>query len=796
MHTPTVPSIECYIPHSPTAPHTADMLAQQPLVAGAHILPQGMVPCQSVCLSHIAHHATAPYVLLYTGVLPLQLGYRALERIHAVARDTQATFLYADHHILTPQGQRQAMPLVDCQTGSVRDDFDTGSLILLHTHALSQFAEQHPQPQYRWAALYALRLYALRHCMPVHIAESLYTQVQTDTRLSGEKQFDYVDPSNRQRQAEMERAATHHLHAIGAWLHPREAMPIDTSKGQFDVEATVVIPVRNRVRTIADAIHSALEQHTTFPFNVMVVDNHSTDGTTQAIQAIAHPSLVHICPTRTDLGIGGCWNVAVHHPQAGRYVVQLDSDDLYSSPHTLQRIVDTFRSQQAGMVIGSYRICDFQLTTLPPGLVDHSEWTERNGRNNALRINGLGAPRAFYTPLLRSLDLPNTSYGEDYAIGLAISRYYRIARIWDELYLCRRWEGNSDAALTPERVNQNNWYKDKLRTTEILARQVLVRRRSTPIDNRQVAHFVTTERQAWPQADEHHRALAEQVHTRHLQGPNFCLQLQHNPARIVSTGASLQAAHIQARPCFLCAKNRPTEQHALPALGHLDVLVNPFPILPGHLTIATRSHRPQNVAMLFPHLPQLAQMLPQYVFFYNGPRCGASCPDHAHLQGGLQQAVPLVRHFSPAHLHPTRVPQLYSLGAHPCPALVIRSQAGHPTFALARRILRALPQEMEPAEVGHTEVYGHAEPGVNLLCWCQQNDIYTVVFPRRRHRPTSYPTPMVSPGALDMAGLVVCPRQSDFSSLTLAQATALLQEVAITPQQMQQVIARLEGEPQ
>ena len=309
----------------------------------------------------------------------------------------------------------------------------------------------------------------------MHLNEYLYTEKETDTRASGVKQFDYVNPANRDVQIEMEQAATSHLTDIGAAIDPSGYITPDFDEQHFDVEASVVIPVRNRERTIIDAVKSALSQETDFDYNVIVVDNHSTDNTTALLSGVDDPKLIHIIPGRTDLGIGGCWNLGVHHPLCGRFAVQLDSDDLYSSPSTLQTIVDKFRRERCAMVIGSYRMTNFQLETLPPGVIDHKEWTDTNGHNNALRINGLGAPRAFFTPLLRKIRVPNTSYGEDYALGLAFSREYRIGRIYDVLYLCRRWEGNSDAALSIEKQNQNNSYKDSLRTLEIRKRQALLR---------------------------------------------------------------------------------------------------------------------------------------------------------------------------------------------------------------------------------------------------------------------------------------------------------------------------------
>ena len=401
------------------------------------------------------------------------MGYRAIERMLRTAIEGGADFVYS-HRYVAKQGEILAVPTNEYQEGSVRDDFDFGPLMLIRTETLRRFLAAGPE-EMSHAAFYQLRLYISRAGRMAHINEYLYTECELDTRASGEKQFDYVDPRNRQIQIEMERACTAHLKAIDAFVDYRRLKTIDTADGDFPYEATVIIPVKNRVRTIGDAIRSVLSQETDFPFNLIVVDNHSTDGTGDIISqlSIVNCQLSIITPSRTDLGIGGCWDLAIRHPQCGRYAVQLDSDDLYSDTDTLQRIVDTFRRERCAMVVGSYRLCNFALETLPPGIIDHREWTEENGMNNALRINGLGAPRAFYTPVIRKIGFPNVSYGEDYAVGLAISREYRLGRIYDPIYLCRRWEGNSDAALSPERVAAHNHYKDSLRTQEIRTRVLL-----------------------------------------------------------------------------------------------------------------------------------------------------------------------------------------------------------------------------------------------------------------------------------------------------------------------------------
>lgn len=425
----------------------------------------------SATMRLITAQATADYALLYLKQSPLTLGYQAIERMLQVAEATDASMVYADHYSVEG-GKTVKHPVIDYQLGSIRDDFDFGSVVLLNVKTLKDFAVQQGSDDYQFAGWYALRLFLSRQGKVFHLNEFLYTEEENDLRTIGEKQFDYVNPRNREVQIEMEQAATKHLSALNALVDTKLYTHPDFSEGHFPVEASVVIPVFNREKTVRDAVLSALSQRTDFPFNVIVVDNHSTDKTTEILDALASDDrLIHLIPERTDLGIGGCWNYAINDSHCGRFAVQLDSDDLYSSENTLQTIINAFHEQQAAMIVGSYRMCDFDLNTLPPGLISHSEWTEDNGCNNALRINGLGAPRAFFTPLARKLQFPNTSYGEDYAMGLAFSRRFRIGRIYDELYLCRRWGGNSDAVLSIEKVNANNLYKDQLRTIEVLARQ-------------------------------------------------------------------------------------------------------------------------------------------------------------------------------------------------------------------------------------------------------------------------------------------------------------------------------------
>ena len=417
----------------------------------------------------IAERAQGDFILLITKQTELRWVNYGLERMEVVARDTAAAMVYADHFQLCGDKLTEA-PVIDCQCGSLRDDFDFGSVLLVSVPALKEAAAGMSESAYEYAGLYDLRLRLSRVGDLVHIGEFLYYEVETDNRKSGEKQFDYVDPRNRKVQIEMEAACTDHLKAIGAWLAP-EFAPVDLSEGDFEYEASVVIPCKNRVRTIGQAIASALAQETTFAYNVIVVDDNSTDGSVDEILSLKDdPRLVYIAQDPSYHAIGGNWNAAIHHPKCGRFAIQLDSDDVYHDGTTLQKFVDAFYAQNCAMVIGTYQITDFKMNVIPPGIIDHREWTPDNGRNNALRINGLGAPRGFFVPVLRSINFPTTQYGEDYAVGLRISRDWQIGRIYDVVYDCRRWEGNSDAALDIAKTNANNFYKDKLRSYELKAR--------------------------------------------------------------------------------------------------------------------------------------------------------------------------------------------------------------------------------------------------------------------------------------------------------------------------------------
>lgn len=753
----------------------------------------------SATIKAISNASKAEYILISQKASPVTLGMLSLERMIRVATDTGAAMVYSDHYSIT-QEKVEKHPAIDYQIGAIRDDFDFGQLLLIRKDLLDAYIANESR-DYKFAALYALRLFLSRQGEIFHINEYLYTEEEADTRKSGEKQFDYVNPRNREVQIEMEIAATHHLDCINAKVDTSTRLEPDFNEQDFSIEASVVIPVFNRERTIADAVNSALNQHTTFPFNVIVVDNHSTDNTTKILQDIESDNLVHIIPTRNDLGIGGCWNVAINDERCGRFAVQLDSDDLYSSPNTLQRIVDAFYKQKAAMMIGAYRMCDFDLNTLPPGIIDHREWTDENGPNNAIRINGLGAPRAFFTPLIREIGFPNTSYGEDYALGLAFSRRYRIGRIYDELYLCRRWGGNSDAALSIDRVNANNLYKDRLRTMEIIARQKANKGEDNHTISNPVTRFFNRQLSLWEEAQTRYSALKD------VQTKDFgSLKLQYNPARIVSTGAKMDKQTLKKRPCFLCKDNRPKQQmtHILTddkGNALFELLVNPFPILPMHFTIPSVNHEPQAIGKRFGEIHRILNNYHDLMVFYNGPRCGASAPDHMHLQAGTSGITPLQQAWKRLSMTMQSLytlsdsEGLYYITDYLCPVFAIKCK----TADGGKKLFKHLYKAMTSVSLnGSTEAKEGEEPMMNIISWREANDFISIIVPRSKHRPECYFAEgdnnyMISPGALDMAGLIITPRSHDYERLTEETARSIISEVGITTALADCIIAEVKN---
>ena len=736
----------------------------------------------------IAENTDADYVMICTRHTTIGWGNNTLERFLRVADDTDAVMVYADHYKMV-EGKMEKHPVIDYQSGSLRDDFDFGSLWCIKAQALADYIAQPDREEYQFAALYDLRLYLSRVGEIFHLNEFLYSEAELDTRKSGEKQFDYVNPRNREVQIEMEKACTQHLGKVGALIDTTFYRQPDFGEQDFEYEASVIIPVFNREKTVADAVKSALGQKANFKFNVIVVNNHSTDRTGEILDELKADNLIQIVPERTDLGIGGCWNEAINSSFCGKFAVQLDSDDLYSSPKTLQKIVDAFYKQKAAMIIGSYRMCDFDLNTLPPGLIDHKEWTDENGCNNALRINGLGAPRAFFTPLVRQIQFPNTSYGEDYALGLAFSRRYRIGRIYDELYLCRRWGGNSDAALSVEKVNANNLYKDRLRTMELKARQHMLQGKADIMEDSSISRFFNRQLEVWTDARHRFRDL-KHVETRQLSDQ---LKLQWNPARIVSTGAKIDKKTLGERPCFLCDKNRPKEQMSKQIDEKFHLLVNPFPILPVHFTIPARKHQPQLIYKNYGEMHRFISLHSDLMVFYNGPKCGASAPDHLHFQAGTNGILPLQTNWQRLSRNLTDIISLNDeekisvVRDFIVPAFVIISKSAESDEALFRRLYKAMPQRGD-----------ETEPMMNIISWRKGEEFISVVIPREKHRPEAYFAEgdaqfVVSPGALDMSGLIITPREEDFRKLTEEKALSLLQECGVSEEKMNAIIAKLKA---
>lgn len=753
------------------------------LPANVHLLHTSSLT-DSALFMDMAARATADYVLCFCkdGV---EVDMEKLD-VFLDSIPDDASMGYS-HYMKSVDGVVAEAPTIDYFAGSLRNDFDLGSVLLFRTTALKSYLAESPD-KYKYAGLYQLRLAMSRNGRIHHHCDYLYTECENDTRKSGEKQFDYVNPTQREVQIEMEKVCTHHLKAIGAWLPPCKYNTIDLTAGEFPVEASVVIPVLNRRLTIADAIGSVLRQKTTFSFNIIVVDNHSTDGTGEIIDSFGDSRVLHLVPERNDLGIGGCWNLAVNSAHCGRFAVQLDSDDLYSDENTLQRVVDEFYSQQCAMLVGTYRICDFELNTLPPGVIDHREWSEENGRNNALRINGLGAPRAFFTPVIREIGFPNVSYGEDYAVGLAISRNYRIGRVYDVLYLCRRWGGNSDAALSHEKVNAHNLYKDSLRTAEVEARMELVDSFTVP-SLEELRAFFDKQLSVWPDAAERHAAL-ESVELRDLGNG---LMLQYNPARAVSTAAKVDKESVAARRCFLCKENRPCQQFAESAMGTVDVLVNPYPILPFHLTLPLMNHTPQCLEGLYADMLHIAREWQGMTLFYNGALCGASAPDHAHVQAVEATGLPLLGEYWQEEIacgmEPLLVDEngsIYNVTTYAVPLFMISARNVSRSVELCGKLLAALPCHE-----------GEAEPRVNVFVYYTSDEGYvSMVIPRAAHRPAAYfadgaEQRLVSPGAIDMAGLLITPRREDFKAIDADEAIALLREVALSPGDVEDVVSRL-----
>ena len=767
---------------------------------------------------------SSDYLLVVDSAADVSCQPRSLQRLFNIARDTGAGFIYSDFLVATPNGLVPC-PLNDYQPGSIRDDFNFGHFFILSVAAIREAVKKYgfscSDPD---MALYDLRLKISLSFAIVHLPECLYTASQKKWKEKPpgktEAHFDYVAKENFIRQKKLEKIATDHLKRTGAHLPARKKIA-NHEPASFRWEASIVIPVLNRKRIIADALESALEQKTNFAFNVIVVDNHSTDGTTNILKKFAakYPNISHIIPRRRDLGIGGCWNEAIASPFCGRYAVQLDSDDLYSSPQALQKIVDTLRKGSYAMVVGSYTLVNEKLKPIPPGLIDHREWTPVNGHNNLLRVNGMGAPRAFDTGILRQIGFPNVSYGEDYAVALRLTREYKIGRIFESLYLCRRWKDNTDSSLSIEKQNRNDYYKDKLRMMEIQARQLInFRGRSrdlqvletTNMDGKIVHHdkflkstifaqfpakenltlpslcrdLFDSQKKSWPRFAAACRSLAF-VQERKLSCNQYKITLQYNPARVVSGGAAVDKESIKKRPCFLCADNRPAQQSGILYRNDYVILCNPAPIFDRHFTIVSLEHQPQEITSSLSWLLQLAaDAAPDYTVFYNGPACGASAPDHLHFQMIPADALPYLKESK--HLPPVK------------PSVSVRAnfekEIDRSVIVLASKNMKSLQLRFQRLlNIFKKKLGINDEPPINILCSYDGECWMLNVFLRRKHRPDAYFAEgeeriFISPGAIDMAGFVITPRLMDYERLDCSVLHDIYREVSLDQETLHEIM--------
>ncbi|HPL10534.1 MAG TPA: DUF4922 domain-containing protein [Smithellaceae bacterium] len=806
------------------------------------------------------------YLLALDAEKSVSCGPAELRRLLALARDTRAGMIYSDYY--EKNGSRFAgRPLNDYQAGSLRDHFHFGPFFILSGAAVSSAVRKYGAlPADPDSAFYDLRLrISLEHEL-IRVPEFLYTVSAKEkmpskkTGRKSEAHFSYVARENLIRQKQLEKIATRHLRRLGAWLPPRPAA--DRQKEEILWKASIVIPVFNRRKTIADALQSALAQQTDFPFNILVVDNHSTDGTTKLLKTFAaqYPHVHHLVPSRHDLGIGGCWNEAIYSPLCGRYAVQLDSDDLYASPHTLQIMVNELRRGPCAMAVGSYTLVNEHLKKIPPGLIDHREWTARNGHNNLLRVDGIGAPRAFDTAILRRIGFPNVSYGEDYAAALRLSREYRIGRVYESVYLCRRWKDNTDAGLSVEKQNRNDFYKDRLRTLEIKARQQInEKEKSTenindknqkecchsraggnpkflntgfrvalrlpgmtneavaappqtadrqtgssvslapnqifaefPEGGSQTLHalcraLVESQKKSWPAFAAACRDLAS-VQTRELSLGDYSVTLQYNPARTVSSGAAVDAESIRKRPCFLCAENRPEEQSGILYRGDYQILCNPAPIFEHHLTVAALTHLPQDIRLSLDAFLDIAHDAARdYAVFYNGPACGASAPDHLHFQMIPARALPFLNELKEGSF-PIAPSAILHRPAKNCDRRVLLFKSDHAGL-LKEHMTRFL-------DAARKQLATQEEPLLNVFCTYGKHGWTITVFLRRKHRPDAYFAPgksgiFVSPGAIDMAGVVITPRLADFERLTGNAIRSIYREVSLEGDTLNPIIEAL-----
>ena len=756
-------------------------------------------------LSSFLRKLSGKYLLAVTCGEVVKCDKRSLRRMLKIAGDRQVGIIYSNF-IEQKKNDFIPHPLIDYQQGSIRYDFNFGHVLLFSMAAVKTVLQKYgPLPLNENVAFYDLRLkISIDHSI-LRAEEFLYTVAQekavaeTKGTDKAEDHFAYVAAENFALQKKLEKVATNYLKLTGTYLRARALKAPRTSE-RFPVEASIVIPVLNRKTTINDALHSALEQKTKFDFNIIVVDNHSTDGTTQLIKKMAaqNPKIVQIIPKRRDLGIGGCWNEAIHSPHCGRYAVQLDSDDFYSSSAALQKIVDVLRKGNYAMVVGSYTVVNEHLRKIPPGLIDHREWTQANGHNNLLRVNGIGAPRAFATTIIRKIGFPNVSYGEDYAVALRVAREYKICRIYESLYLCRRWQDNTDAGLSVEKQNRNDFYKDKLRTLEIKARQLMNKKVRSSKSRNIFAEFpgkdnlplpalceklFDAQKKSWSRLANARRDLAS-VRMKEIVCGGYNVYPQCNPKRAISSGAAVDQESIKKRPCFLCADNLSGEQQGILYRKDYMILCNPAPIFDQHFTIVTLQHQPQEIGSSMASLLQMAADLsPGYTVFYNGPACGASAPDHLHFQMIPASALPFLNTLK----------TLYPIKEISSVRLYKADNLDRSVVILESKNREALREQFAHfIEVTRKIIPTNDEPPMNVICTCENDTWRLVIFLRQKHRPNAYFAEgekkiFISPGAVDMAGVIITPRLIDFFRLDCDTIRSIYQEVSM-PGEMMNII--------
>ena len=731
---------------------------------------------------------------------------KLLKKLFALAAKKNNGLIFSDFH--DKKGNKLIPhPLIDYQIGSIRDNFDFGHFFVFSVPAIKSVIDKYGAlPADKDSALYDLRLKISLDYRIIRAAQALYAMAERKIKSTEknssktETHFAYTAAENLARQKKLEKLATNYLRVRGAYLKAPEKKA-NSVKNIFPVEASVIIPVLNRKKTIADAVKSALAQKTDFSFNIIVVDNHSSDGTTAVIKKLVanNGKIKHLIPSRRDLGIGGCWNEAVKSKHCGRFAVQLDSDDLYSSSRSLEKIVETLRRGKYVMIAGSYTIVNRKLKKISPGLIDHREWTKNNGHNNLLRVNGLGAPRAFNTTIIRKLGFPNVSYGEDYAVALRISREYKIGRIYESLYLCRRWGGNTDAALSIEKQNRNDFYKDMLRTQEIKARMHLNKNKHE-LDKKVLLSFpnkkslaslcfnlIEEQRNNWPILDSAYQEL-NNVHIRSINCGGYNVALQFNPRRAVSSGAAIDAQSIKNRLCFLCPANLPAQQKAIMYRDNYLILCNPAPIFKNHLTISRIDHQPQNLSSSFADMLILAKALTaDFIVLYNGPACGASAPDHLHFQAVPKNALPFITEINALNPNQEISGFKYYAGA----------QLGRAVLTLSASNIDILSAQFKHLiKIAQKVMATKSEPMMNVLCSYENDTWRLTIFLRQKHRPEAFfeegeKRIFVSPGAIDMAGVIITPREIDFERVDSDIVDGIYREVSLPDEKMRQIMEAL-----